>query len=415
MWTVVALGAKESGVVLLPLAVLQAWLGGAEVAHPAVRNVRTAAPPVAPLQNAGVAPHAGRAVLAVAVPFLAYAVGRSLAVKAPTSAREIWDLTGNPVAGRSFMERIPVTASLACDYIRMLVWPYPLLSFNLPSHLPIWSDWKAVVGVLLVGALVVVGGWLAVRKNALALAIAWWLFSFLIVGQIVFPIGTYMEVRLVYPMLGSLALALAHVVTWRWWRRRALQVSGFTVLALVAATAVLMIEKRNLESGSDVSLAEADARHRPGSAGALIHLVGAYEGAGRSVEAERALVKATEIAPSSSEAWYQLGAFYAAHGHPERTKGLYERALAADPSQTVVLLALGTMALDANDVDTAERFLTRAQQVAPDDPYVAYNLAVVDDARGRSESAIKRLEDLVRRRPDFGKGVEGLAALKNAR
>jgi len=423
LWTSVALGAKESGVIIFPLAAVQTWLARLARTEQVTTNARDHGREATWQRSGeisepggGEAPRrAWRGGVALAVPALAYALGRTYAVQPPNYGRAIWDLTGNPLAGLSFWGRLPGALSLAYRYVRLLVWPYPLLSFNLAPHAPRWSDpdvWVGMVLVMLIG----IGAVVAARRRPLSsLATAWWLASFAIVSQLLVPIGTYMELRLAYPMIGALAAAAASVAGLRWWTSsRLARIATRAVVAVAAVTAVALILTRNVESASDITLAEADVRHQPGDAGQLIELAGTYEGAGRSAEAEKLFIRATELAPASSQAWYELGAFHAAHGRRELGKRMYERALAANPSQTVVLLALATTAIDEGDLATAERLLTSAQQVDPDNPYVEYNLAVLDDTRRRPDAAMRRLEGIIARRPDFRRAVDGLAALKGA-
>jgi len=388
----VALGAKESGIVLVPLALLQAWLGG----------------------GAGGRPWGGLAALALALAL--YGAGRAVAVGVPAyPADPVWDLGGNPVWGADLAARLPVACALAWDYARAMVWPWPLLAFDVPPALPTWADPAAWAGALLLlglgGATLV----LARARHPASLGLAWWLASFLVVGQLVTPVGAYREVRFAYPMVGGFALVVGWLVARTAGRVGARTRRAATLVAagLAAATAVGVV-RRNGDFTDLRHLLEADVRQRPASPAALIRLANVHEQAGRPEEAERLLELVRVRAPRSAQAHYESADFYARRGRPDRARALHERAIALSPSHFLSLMALGNTALEAGDLDRAADLLGRAAAVAPDDPWVVYNLAVLDDRRGRRAQAIARLEALVARRPDFGLAVQGLARLKAA-
>jgi tetratricopeptide (TPR) repeat protein len=358
------------------------------------------------------AAHRWRGVLAVGLPVALYVVGRSVAVGVPGyRADPIWDLGGNPAWGMSLAERLPVAAALAVHYLAVLLWPWPLIAFDVPPQLPTWGDplsWMGA-GLLLLAAVVLVR--LLLARRPLALALAWWLASFLVVGQLVVAIGAYREVRFAYGMLGGLAFGVG------WLAMRA--AAQRTVLVAAGATAAVamatLVVRRNADFVDLQRLLEADVRQRPASPAALIRLANIHDQGRRDAEAERLLRLVRELAPASAQASYELANFYERRGRRDEALALYEESVARNPSHYISLVALATMAINQGDVDRADALLARAAAVAPDDPWVIYNRAVVDEARGRRERAIASLEALVARRPDFTLAVRGLAQLRAAR
>ena len=61
----------------------------------------------------------------------------------------------------------------------------------------------------------------------------------------------------------------------------------------------------------------------------------------------------------------------------------------------------GFEALDAGDYDKAVQYLTDAQRLRPDDPYVALNLGVAYQAQGKNDEARAAYEKAI----ETGKGV----------
>jgi tetratricopeptide (TPR) repeat protein len=423
----VALGAKESGAILVPLALLQAWLGHSPAATtrpgtssamarawrgPAELAARSATGQ-GTQERAAASRHAWRAILALALPLALYTAGRAVTVTLPRYEPGPWDLMGNPLTGTTLAARLPASATLAWGYAKMLVWPWPLIAFDLPARVPRWSDPTVWVGLAVLGAIIAATSWFALRHHVLALAAAWWLLGFLVVGQLLAPIGTYSDVRLAYSLLGSLAFAAG------WLGERAVRrPPGYTLVAAAAAVAIVstaLVVHRNHDFRSDVTLVEADARQRPDNPSTLLRLGGLYERAGRLAEAENALARVTVLAPSSPEGWYELALFHQDHGSKDTARQYYERALALYPAHKPALISLGVIAMEADDLDAAGRFLARAEGVDAGDPFVAYNLAVLDERRGNLERAIARLEDLVKRHPAYTQASTGLAALKQVR
>jgi tetratricopeptide (TPR) repeat protein len=85
----------------------------------------------------------------------------------------------------------------------------------------------------------------------------------------------------------------------------------------------------HVEEGG-VPAAEAAVALAPGDARAQDLLGWAYHLAGRQAEAERALVKALELAPDLVSAHYHLGSLYASTGHPDLARQHLERAADLD-------------------------------------------------------------------------------------
>ncbi|TPW17427.1 MAG: transmembrane and TPR repeat-containing protein, partial [bacterium] len=262
----IALGAKETGLALLPIAAWQAWLS----------------PP------AGSAPARNRWFgLAIALATGALFLAARFAVVGWPRYDPVpgLDLLMNPLSGLSLLERLPAGLSLASWYSRILVAPWPLLTLDRPAQLPGWGSPSTWIGLVILGGMVLVLVRSVKRDDARGLAVVWWLALFAFVGQILVPIGTYREVRIAYPFLGALALALAGLLSTtppsRSWAARGLAAAGIAVLLLLAVL-------RTGDYRSEVALCEADVRHHPESPLAQLMLGVVYGEAGRALPAQRA-------------------------------------------------------------------------------------------------------------------------------
>ena len=395
----VALGAKESGLIVVPLALVQAWLArGRRGRGDAVEGER-----------GGVLPLLG--AVAIFLPLVVYLAARFATVGWPRYTPDpIWELLDNPLWQTSLRRRLPAVGALAATYVRLLLAPVPLFAFYVPARLPSWSDPQVWIGVVVLGAVTSLAIVLLVRRHILALAATWLLASFLVVSQLVTPIGAYSEVRFAYPMLGGLACVLAWCARRLDAARPGLQRMALALGLLAATAAVAIVVARNRDFRSVAAVLEADVARQPNSPAALVRLASEYEDT-RAAEAGALYARVTALAPGSTQAWYERAGYEAGRGDMDTAREMYERAVALYPAHYPALTALAQIAIAAGELTKAERLLADAERAAPDDPAIALCRAILDQQRGETAAARRRLEQLVARRPDYAPAVRALAAL----
>ncbi len=396
----IALGAKESGAVVLPLAIVQAWLGRDGAAR------RSWTETVA-------ARRSWMGAVAVLVPVAFYSVGRAVVVgRGGFNSDPAWDLLQNPLLESPLVDRVPAMAALTLDYLRALVYPHPLLAFDVADRRPEWSDATTWAGLVTVASIAIVACVLLTRRHRLALPLWWWLLGFVIVSQLITTLVDYRQIRFVYALVPALALLAGFVVERvKTWGRAPLALVLLIGLLLsgVAARAVVA---RNRDFRDLRTLLEADVRGRPESAGILLRKADQDANEGRPAEAEAGLARVTELAPWSSQAWRDRAEFYDRRGRLDLARPFFERAVEQNPDNYLALMRLGTLTMDSGDLDGATRLLERAQRIVPQNRFVLYNLAVLDSRRGRNAAAIARLQDLLTRYPAFSLAKEALDVLE---
>jgi tetratricopeptide (TPR) repeat protein len=150
---------------------------------------------------------------------------------------------------------------------------------------------------------------------------------------------------------------------------------------------------------------------------------------GRLEEAEASLVKATEIKPDGPEAWINLAAVYTKQDKKGEAAAAYEKALALEAENDVVLYnlavtyhQLGRDAKAAGDEARHQEFLGKAEKLynaykekKPDDPAVLNNLASLyqergDDAKMREALSGAMAADSVTQESSFEAGRAFLRA-----
>jgi len=385
----VAVGSKEAGVVVVPMAVLQEWL------H------RRRAPP----DRAGRAAVDSRSRLgwaALGVPVALYAAARLAVIGAPDyeTARG-WELLQNPATTASFVERLPAALDLAWSYARLSIVPWPLVAFELPARLPVWSDLTPWLGAAVLAALVVGAVRWTLRAEIGALGTALWLFAFGVVSQLAVPIGVYSEVRLAYTMIPGVVLLVAWGASRLQMRRAATRFVAAAIVAVIAMAAIAGVRVRNREFVSDVVLLEADLRRRPDSPSAMLRLGTAYRSVKRWDDAERLLSETARRSPESSQAWFQVALLSAARGDAAAARTTYLRVLALDPRHTGALMNLGVLEMNAGDLATAEGYFDTAMELSPDGLLLKYNSALLDAKLGRLDVAKQKLREVLAAQPDL--------------
>jgi len=367
---VIALGGKETGLAVVPLALAQtALMPGASSRRRWIGTV---------------------IALATAILFL---VVRTMVVGWPRYVPEPGlDLLMNPLAGMGFGERLPAALSLAAWYARMLVLPWPLLTLDRPASLPGWGDPSVWLGAALLGA-AIAGLVLAARRRAWqGLAPAWWLAMLALVGQLLAPIGTYREVRLVYPFLGALALGLAAIAAAFARRAAPRLVIGLAALPLLAWLVVGIV--RAGDYASEIDLYATDVRHRPDSPIAHLMLGVVYGEAGRTAEADAERRAALRLAPDSPQALNEVAALEIRAGNFARAEELLQRALARAPNHHVALMNLGNLRAQEDRLAEAHDILLRAEALNSGYSLTQVNLALVEALMGRVDEARRRADRL---------------------
>jgi len=409
-WTLLAVGSKESGIIVLPLAIVQWWIG----------RRRPTGPKAAPNARSGSRGPPWQGVISLIAPLALYFTARFLVVRPPSYAADpTWDLLENPAIRATLAERVPVLFALGWHYLRTLLVPFPLIAFDVPQHVPTWTQWQVWAGLAAVAALLALAAGLLVRRGLLVLAVAWWGSSLLIVGQLLAPIGAYTEVRLAYPFLGALGLAAGWAAALVARLRPRRRWTAVTAGAIVCCVSGWYVVDRNRDYRSQVALLEADAARRPDSPAATIRLANAYIESGRLRDAEEAFIRTTQLAPRSANAWSDLGGFYAAdRGDYERALHCLRKAVGLNPRHHLAWMAQGVIAMRTGRLQDAERFLTLAVTLAPDKTKIQYNMAVFEVLVGRLESASRRLEYILEREPAAAKAgelLEQVRAMQTAR
>ncbi len=161
--------------------------------------------------------------------------------------------------------------------------------------------------------------------------------------------------------------------------------------AVEQLTQLLMDEGKSSEA---VSLLEVITAHSPSPV--LLDLLGdAFSQAHDLAKAEEAYRKAVELDPSEMSHQRGLGqTLLAEEKYPEALK-VYQKLSDVMPDDSDVYLRIAQIYRELHQLDKAEENLVKARQYAPGSLEVMYNEAMLYQAQGRFEDAIRVLSDAV--------------------
>jgi Flp pilus assembly protein TadD len=96
--------------------------------------------------------------------------------------------------------------------------------------------------------------------------------------------------------------------------------------------------------------------------------------------AEEKFRKAVEVTPRDTEAWLGLAASYDQLRRFDLADKAYERVLALDGKNAIVLNNAGYSQLLRGNLVAARRLLLKAYEIEPDNPYIANNIALLNES-----------------------------------
>jgi cytochrome c-type biogenesis protein CcmH/NrfG len=409
VFAVVALGAKESGMLVVPVALMQAWLvrdRGKPIDFAARRRPRL------------------WTVVLVGLPFVAYLAARTAVVgfmpHYPPSPND--DLTGNPLRAVDMPQRVAGALSIAWFYFKQVFWPTTNW-VQTPTELPTWSSASVWLGLAVLLAWVSGIAWAVRRRHWLSVPLVLGLGQYLAIGNLFWPSGVYTANRMMLPMLLSASAVLAV-----WVHRAAHASPRAQALAVIPAAVVFVVMAAIDVSTNDHwlstrRLANAESVAQPD------HPITWYlQGTARAEDGELEdaaywLERAVNARPDSIEARRNLAEVrlqqFIKKKNPyagDVAEREWEYILKYYPNNMTAHLQLAKLAFakatfDAADdqrrnadLDAVAYHLNLAEKLDPTHPEVMYNLAELAVARHDYVQARRRYQALLDRYPNHLEG-----------
>lgn len=397
----VALGAKETGVLLVPMALVHSYTLDGDYQHGDSSDAV-----LRKVMNTLRCNWVPLVLMTIATAL--YFAARFWAVGASVNYDPGWDdLTGNPLRGLPFWERLPAALSIACFYAKQVIWP--LLTYNhFPVELPAWRNVGPYLGILLLGVTIMIWVFLVRRRHWLSVPWTLALGQYLLLSNLLFPVGVYAANRLMMPTIVAAAALLGFLLhhaelrwpKWRW--------AVVTAAALVMTTlsSWLVLESPNWQSIQH--RASADVERQPGHPVTVFHMGQVFSSAKDYEAAVPWFQAAVGLRPNSIQARYYLAnaliasqRYLEAREHNDELLRLRPGFLEARIQRTSVLIMI-------DDLSRAAEELAALEELAPTHRILMRNLAVLAVKQGNRELAITRYEALLRRYPEDELAVQEL-------
>jgi hypothetical protein len=334
-----AAASKETGLVALPLVLLVALDG---------RKASYAFGLIAP------------SVLAAVV----FAVLRTRALLAFFPAQIVPPID-NPLVLQHGIPYVATAVGLIARYARIVVFPFGLANDYSGTSIPIEPSFLALrpaVGVVIAGALV----WAATRGRVAALFVAITVAPYLLISNLVVPVGAIFAERFLYLPVAGLCLLAAVAID------KLGRPARVTAALSVAVFGVAMFA-RSADWTSDATIFAATARNNPRSSKAALWL-------GRADDAIASW-------PESAAAWHDKGVALAKSGDLPGAERALREAVRLEPTRPTPQLNLGLVLHRSGNLDEAERELRKAVLLDPTNPRALAELGHVRFEQGRFAGA----------------------------
>lgn len=276
-----------------------------------------------------------------------------------------FDVIENPLTQVAFFDRIPAALGVLVHYIKLFIWPNPLISYYGLGAVPIsgWGDVYFFVGLCIVVCAIVVFVKQVKSRSLLGYGIV--IFLFLLTTYLNFPVlapGIMAERLAFLAVLGFsvMVIALAN----RYLKQPQVQL-GLIVLSMVY---ILVNINRTPEWNSLTSLLEADTQKGVNSVKLFTALAENYHAlAGKETndavlrenylkKAESGYLKAIEIYPQHGGAYNNLGTLYASIGKFNQAETCLVKAIQLGYASADVYYNLGAIYELSGKYDLAKQY-----------------------------------------------------------
>jgi tetratricopeptide (TPR) repeat protein len=153
---------------------------------------------------------------------------------------------------------------------------------------------------------------------------------------------------------------------------------------------------------------EIAARLYPEALMPLINSSVLYSYIGNQEKAEEILKKAVEIDPDNEAANLNLGLLLAEQGKMQEAEVALKAALQANPKQAVAAYNLSVIMARSN-LEEAVQYAKIAAEIIPSEPKYSYTLAYFQLENNEKANAVKTLQNVISKNPDFLNAVSLLA------
>ena len=320
------------------------------------------------------------------------------------------DVVDNVLAAAHGPERLATAVMIMGMYLKLLFFPYPLISDYSFRHIPLVGPGNIwfLLSLAAYAALAVYGLIRFRKRDAVAFGILYFFITASVASNILMLIGTSFGERLMYaPSLGfclAVAILIDRVLGKRHEPAFAQTLAAFFrgharavgTLTAVAAVYSMVTITRNRDWYDNLTLFSADVEHAPDSARTHYYLgnylsqddfIATLASDSAKVDASRdratrELTKAIEIYPEFADAWQQLGKIELQRRNFKEAEAHYGKAISLNPGNPLYLNNYGNLLFTVGRLDEAKARFEEAIRLNPGYAHAYGNLASVYGAVG---------------------------------
>ncbi len=337
----------------------------------------------------GTAGSPGRFWLTVGVVVVLYLTLRFAVLGEDAAGGSAWRDTADGSLRGGLGARLLLGGNLLIIYLQRLIVPWPL-TMDPPAGLgsPPYPVAPGVAGLVLMAALGCAFLYLVLRPSVrfgpgVTMGLGLLVLGILPVLQII-PTGEVYGERFLYLPTAGLLIALASVTKHFWAARPGWAVSA---LMLIALPYLYLLESRLPDWRNEITLFSRAVEVRPESARAHANLGAALLESHQHAPARVHLEEAVRLDPDDPLKRAQLGSLLINAGEVDRGMELLEGARSAGKINKTMLLNLGIGHLRRDEPDQAAATLEQALRLDPKDPALLESLASAERKRGRYDRA----------------------------
>lgn len=322
----------------------------------------------------------------------------------------IW--SGNHYEPASIMMKLATICVTLVDYIRLLLFPYPLTHDYYPLQIPLTTFSNPVALLGLLGYLgMTIWSILQVRKqNIIAFGILFYLIAIFPMSNIPLPVGTLMSERFLFiPSIGFCIIVSYLLV--KYWLKSNFKAGANTVLIILFLALGIRTILRNPVWQSNYTIFLNDIKYSPNSAklnnsvggitiDSAVHVTDSTERRKMLEFAESHLKKAIELHPTYSIAHVLLGNAYYYQKKYLLAIQMYEAAQKLDTALPTLKNNIAMAYRDygkyagetMGNTSLAIDNLLKSYAINPDDPETLRLLGVANGYLNKPKEAVKYFE-----------------------
>ena len=302
----------------------------------------------------------------------------------------------NPLYYMDLIPRILNALMILGRYVMLILLPLRMLSdYSYKTFAFISSDSLFIpvaIGLVFIGALTT-ALFYRDKRPEYAIGAAVFLFPYLLISNILFPIGTVMGERLMYlPSAGVMLVVSGGIDSLMRKRRMLVMIVTASYLLFFSARTVI----RNSDWYDDYTITMRDFSKAPENIKLLSNMGYFAKQEGDTVGAEAYYRRALDVYPEFGEGWSGLARLAYERGDLEDAIGLYRRAAELSQNNVVAQFNYASVLINSGQLDTAEEWLAKAIEDAPKAPILHRSMGNLRMSQGDFEGAIVYFEEALR-------------------